>query len=134
VSDARVRVEWNGPGAEALVRTLAVRLLRRVCILVTTRAKRLLSVPGTGRVKGRRAGPVTHAPAGEPPFKQTGRGRASVTYEVDEAALTARAGTNVEYMKHQELGTKRGVRPHPWLRRAVAECASQIKSLMSSPR
>lgn len=126
-----VRVEWRGEEAQRKVDAMAVALLRQAGMLIVGRAKQLLSVPGTGRAKGKKAGPVTHAPPGQPPYKQTGRGRASVTYEVDEKALVMRAGTNVDYMRHLELGTRRGIRPHPWLRRAVAEVRAQLEALMA---
>lgn len=127
----KAKVEWRGDDAKRRAHALAVQVLTRICILVVNRAKELLSVPGTGKVKGKKAGPVVHSAPGEPPRKQTGRGRASVTYEIDEANLEARAGTNVEYMRHQELGTKRGIKPRPWLRRAVAEVQAQIGALVA---
>lgn len=127
-----VRVEWDAGDFERRAKAHAAVVLTQIGILITTRAKQLLSVPGTGRKKGRKAGKVTHAPAGEPPFKQTGRLRASVTYEVDEQAGTMRAGTNVEYGRHLELGTKRGIKPHPWLRRAAAEVGAQIQALLAT--
>lgn len=133
------RIEWHGPEAEAHVRGRAVGWLTRAAIEVTRRARELLSVAGTavgtgaagGRRRGRRIyGAVRSAP-GEPPRKQTGRLRASVAYEVDEAQLAARVGTNVEYGKHLELGTRRGLAPRPWLRRALAESMSVIRGFLS---
>lgn len=125
------RFEWNGQEAEREIRRRAVAILTEACILVTRSAKRLLSVPGTGRIKGRKVGRVTHSAPGEPPFKQTGRLRASVTYEVDAASLTARAGTNVEYGRYLELGTKNGLAPRPWLRRALAEVSGRVNALIA---
>lgn len=122
-------VDWNGREAKRRGHAAMVQFLHLACMLIVNRAKELLSVPGTGRVKGKKTGPVVHAAAGDPPMKQTGRGRASVTYEVDERTLEGRAGTNVDYMMYQELGTKRGISPHPWLRRALAEVLDQIKAL-----
>lgn len=132
-------VEWHGDEAQAHVRARAVSFLRRAAIEVTRRAKELLSVAGTavrsrstrGGRKGARVYGAARSKPGEPPRKQTGRLRASVTYEVDEASLSARVGTNVEYGKHMELGTKRGLAPRPWLRRALAECRGKISALLS---
>lgn len=124
--------KWDGDAAKRLVREQAITVLTQICLLVVRRAKELLSHPGTGKVKGSKTGPVTHSPAGQPPYKQTGRGRASVTYEIDEQALSARVGTNVDYMKFQELGTKRGIKPRPWLRRAWDESWSQAQALMNA--
>ena len=55
-----------------------------------------------------------------------------MTHEVDAAALEARVGTNVEYGKHLELGTKRGILPRPWLRRALAESQGDVNQILSS--
>ncbi len=133
-------VEWHGDAAMAHVRRNAVRFLTRAAIEVERRAKELLSVAGSGRSSvGRGAGgrfrsvqgPVTRSSPGEPPRKQTGRLRASVTREIDEANLSAAVGTNVEYGRHLELGTKRGILPRPWLRRALADMQGRINSLLS---
>ncbi len=124
------RVEWHGEEAQQHVRSKAVQFLYRAAVTVAQRARDLLSVPGSGRVKGKQAGPQTHSAPGEPPRKQTGRLRASVTQEIDEATLSARVGTNVEYGKHLELGTKRGIAPRPWLRRALAEMQGRVNELL----
>lgn len=120
------RLEWDMRGARVYLRDRAREFILRLCLLTVRRAKELLSVPGTGLVKGTRVGPVVHSRPGEPPFKQTGRGRASVTYEFDPEAMEGRAGTNVEYMAHLERGTKRGILPRPWLRPAVEWALSML--------
>ena len=51
--------------------------------------------------------------------------------EVDPAKLTARVGTNVPYGKYLELGTKRGIAPRPWLRRALNESLARINDLLA---
>jgi len=124
-------LQWHGDEAKEHVRRRAVRFLRRAAIVVERQAKVLLSVPGTGRNKGRKSGPITRSKPGEPPRKQTGRLRASVTREVDESSLTARVGTNVDYGKFLELGTSRGLKPRPWLRRALAEMSQRVNELLS---
>ncbi len=134
------RIEWHGDEAMGHVRTRAVGFLRRAAIAVEKRADQLLSLPGTvqsiggkGNKHKKRAvihGAVRSKP-GEPPRKQRGRLRASVTYEVDPNTLEARVGTNVLYGKYLELGTKRGIAPRPWLRRALAECHSKIAGFLS---
>ena len=118
---------WDGDGARHYVRSQAVEWLYMVCIMTTSKAKELLSVPGTGKVRGQRAGPVVRSRPGEPPRKQTGRLRGSVTYEVDERALRARVGTNVMYGRYLELGTRRGLAPRPWLRPALAWVQRQLR-------
>ena len=125
-------LEWNGDGAIAYVKKNALSFIERTAIVVERRARELLSIAGTGRVEGKEHGPIERSKPGEPPRKQTGRLRASVTHEVDAAALEARVGTNVEYGKHLELGTKRGILPRPWLRRALAESQGDVNQILSS--
>jgi phage gpG-like protein len=129
-------VEWHGDAAMDYVRRRAVQALTRCAIEVTRRAKELLSVAGTNQAggkggKGKRAYGASRSAPGEPPRKQTGRLRASVAYEVD--GLEARVGTNVTYGKHLELGTRRGLAPRPWLRRALYETAGRIGQILSGP-
>lgn len=129
------KLEWNGEGAKDHVNGRAVKFLSRAAIEVKRKAQVLLSVPGTGGgrdTKGRfvRVYGANPSKPGQPPHKQTGHLRRSVTYEVDRKTLTARVGTNVEYGKHLELGTKRGLAPRPWLRPALASVAARVNELL----
>lgn len=65
---------------------------------------------------------------GEPPHLQTGQLRMSVTYEVDTESnpMEGRVGTNLDYGKFLELGTKRGLKPRPWLLRAALEMRNRV--------
>lgn len=60
----------------------------------------------------------THSRPGEYPRKQTGHLRRTITYEVDEATMTARIGTNLLYGKFLELGTIR-MKARPFLRKTL---------------
>jgi phage gpG-like protein len=134
-------VAWHGDAARDHVRERLAKGLWRAAQAVERRAKELLSVPGTAqatglgrRKKGSRIYGAARSAPGEPPRKQTGRLRASVTSEVDEGALEARVGTNVPYGKFLELGTAGrtfGILPRPWLRRALAEVQGQIMQILS---
>jgi phage gpG-like protein len=131
-------LDWHGAGASDYVERRVVRVLSRAAVECSRRAKELLSVPGTGKQAGtggkRGAKKVYNAfpsAPGEPPHKQTGRLRASVQYEVDEPGLTARVGTNLPYGAYLELGTKKGLAPRPWLRRALDETAARINSILA---
>lgn len=131
-------LEWHGEEAARYLRNLIVKRLHKAAITVKNQAKELLKTPGTGKGSGGRdkkgrflKGVVTHSAPGEPPRKQTGYLRSRVGHEVDEETLTARVGTNVEYGKHLELGTRYGLAPRPWLRRALAEVASQINRIFA---
>lgn len=119
-------LEWHGDEAKEHVRRRAVQFLTRAAITVARRAKELLSIAGTGKVKGKKVGPVTHSKPGEPPRKQTGRLRASVTHEVDEGELAARVGTNVDYGKILEVD-----RDRVWLKRALDESAGRVNEILA---
>jgi phage gpG-like protein len=118
---------WNGDGIIAEAHQAMERRLDAAAIHLQNAVKRKLSVPGTGRVRGRKSGPVTHAPEGQPPYKQTGRLRASIAWE-RSAALTRRVGSNVEYARNQELGLT--VRPHPYLRPSLAEESDTLRRIL----
>lgn len=119
--------------------------LSRAAIVVERRAKERLSVSGTG-VRGP-GGTVVRAvktgrkriygafPSrpGESPHKQTGRLRASVTWELVRLwSWVARVGTNVEYGKHLELGT-RFIAPRPWLEVSLADKLGEVRSILTAP-
>ena len=100
-------------------RILAAELKARViaCVIaIANRAKKLLSVPGTGqriratkkhRKKSTVYGFAPSAP-GEPPRKQSGRLRGSVASEVQDVmgVPVGRAGTNVKYGRVLEGGAE----------------------------
>lgn len=117
--------------------------LRRAAIFLTNETKKVLSVPAprvrvkkgqtytvlfrnqrTGRVYGEQRvaqanlyAATTAATIGAPPRKLSGRGRASMTYEMHPVQLRARVGTNVPYMGKHEGGKYRriGGGLHPFL-------------------
>lgn len=121
------------------------RRLERAAIVVDREAKRLLSVSGTGvagpggvvvravkRTRKTIYGAFPSSP-GEPPRKQTGHLRRSVTREIVSAPnLVARIGTNVRYGRWLELGTSR-MQPRPWLVRAFRETLPRVKAILSAP-
>jgi hypothetical protein len=128
-------IKWNGDAAMEYARGRAVQFLTRAAIEVDRRVKELLSIPGTAFAigkgqRGKRKQDVVRSKPGEPPRKQTGQGRASYGYEVDAKSLIARVGTNLKKMKDLELGTKRGLKPRPHLRRALFEMKGRVNELL----
>jgi hypothetical protein len=140
-------MKWNGDRELARIRVEMERRIEACCILVETHAKQLLSVAGTavahatikikkrdGSTKTIRKGSSIYgadpSKPGEPPHKQSGRLRASVTHEV--VALIGRVGTNLKYGRWLELGT-RIVAARPWLRPSLAACLTQIHAILSAP-
>ena len=73
--------------------------------------------PATGR-KGLSKINTFRSKPGEPPRVQTGTLRRGITHELSRTVPVARVGTNVEYGKFLELGT-RLVQPRPFMRPAV---------------
>jgi hypothetical protein len=128
------RIDWHGDDAMEMVRERAVGFVTRAVMIVSRRAKELLSVAGTAvsiakGAKGQRQTGAVRSKPGEPPRKQSGDLRDHVTSEVDPSVLAARVGTNQKKGKALELGTQRGLLPRPWLRRALAESQDEILSL-----
>lgn len=127
-------VRWDGPAATALVLAEFTRRLKACAILVSTTARKDLSVPGTttvvvgktkaGKTRTKRRYNTNPSKPGEPPHKQTGRLRASVAWEL--VGLTARVGTNVKYGRILEL-----FRDRAWLRPALQKCRARIEQILS---
>lgn len=116
---------WNGDGILREAEQKLERKLDAAAIHLQNQVKRKLSVPGTGRGTG---GGVTHAPPGEPPYKQTGMLRASIAWE-RAGKLTRRVGSNLEYARNQELGIT--VHPHPYLRPTLAEESDTLRRIIN---
>lgn len=125
------RIVWNGDGANEYVKGRALTAVRLICAAILARARLLLSIPGSGRVRGRKAGPVVRSQPGQPPFKQTGTLRASVQQEIDASTQSGRVGTNLRYGLFLETGTRRGLAPRPWLRPAFEYVKTQIDAILA---
>lgn len=135
----KVRSEWHGPNRKRDIRDEMKKRLQACAIHVSGFSKRLISTQGTintnaptrdskGRFQ-RKYGSNPSQP-GDPPHKQTGRLRASVTWEF--VGTIARVGTNVLYGRWLELGTKK-MAARPWLRRSLDACQAFIKARLSKP-
>jgi phage gpG-like protein len=125
------RLKWNGPEAKRRIEHEMSNRMAVACRLVMNHAKELLSVSGTGGTPGstRKYGSNPSAP-GEPPHKQYGRLRASVATEV--SGMRGRTGTNVDYGRWLELGTRK-MAARPWLKRSLDETTADIRRLFSRP-
>ena len=84
-----------------------------------------------GQVAARIYGARRSTP-GDPPYKQTGRLRSSITHEMitDGQGAIARIGTNLKYGLYLELGTRR-MAARPYLRRALDETRDEIRALFA---
>jgi hypothetical protein len=115
-------VKWLGDQWLRLLQREMQQRISACVIAIANRAKKLLSVPGTGgairkfsywyggikRNARRKSTVYGHAVSqpGEPPRKQFGRLRAGVATEVQQSSQgpVGRAGTNVKYGRPLELG------------------------------
>jgi len=130
-----VRTEWHGPRRKAELTAALHRRLAACAIIVASHAKRLVSTAGTGTTKGKggkekRVYGAKPSRPGDPPNKQTGRLRGSITWEM--VGSVARVGTNLLYGRWLEHGTAR-MAARPWLRRALAERRARIIAILSRP-
>jgi HK97 gp10 family phage protein len=125
-------LKWHGPTVQASIAAEIARRIKACCIIVANRAKVLLSVAGTGKEGRKRTYGTNPSAPGEPPRKQFGHLRRSVTYETAADGKSGRVGTNLPYGRWLELGT-RLMKARPWLRRALGECEARVKAILTAP-
>lgn len=115
---------------ETAVKAAVQRMLRMSAYaatkIVLKNWKQKLGVAGSGRVRGRKSGPIERSKPGEAPRKQTGELRASAASEVNGA--TGRVGTNLNKGLYLELGTSK-IKPRPSLMPAFEESKPAIQKV-----
>jgi hypothetical protein len=131
--------QWKGDfKAEWRRRTSAA------CILLSSRVKADISQPGTLRyhpkTKSGKASKsrktvynFTHSAPGNPPFKQKGRLRGSIAWEIVQGAaggIVGRVGTNLKVGRYLELGTRR-MKARPFLRPNLRNASYAIKLILT---
>lgn len=114
-----VDFRWHGDAVRARIEAELKRRLHSSVILVSNRAKELVST----------AYPPASSP-GEPPAKRTGHLRRNIATEV--VGLTGRVGTGLVYARHLELGTTH-IQPRPWLRPALMQSRQKIEAILGAP-
>lgn len=116
------RFDWRGDQYQAAFRRVLAARMSTACIYLSREIKADISQPGTLRYftkPGARSGRqktvynFTHSLPGNPPYKQTGHLRRSITWELaGPSGLTGRVGSNLVYAKPLETTMNR-----PYLRR-----------------
>ena len=98
------------------IKTRARAGVQRGAIGIQAEMKLMLSKPG----KGEKRGKYRASAPGDPPTVQTGNLRRSVQVAdlSTEKVIKARVGTNQDYGRFLEYGTKR-IAPRPWARPSV---------------
>lgn len=134
-------VKWNG---DQWRRDFAREYRKNVsaaAIYLNNQIKADISQPGTaefeqktkkGKARKKRIYNFTHSRPGNPPFKQKGRLRASMAWEIVGSALApiGRVGTNYKVGKYLELGTRK-MAARPFLRRNLKLHQSQLAAIVT---
>lgn len=118
-----VQLKWRGGEVSREIEAGIRKNITAASIYLASVIKADISQPGTLRYhaltkkgkpskKAKTVYNFTHSAPGNPPYKQTGRLRASITHEVN--GLVGRVGTNVRYSRFLELGTRK-MAPRPFL-------------------
>lgn len=115
-------MKWHGDELAKLVRRATERNLERAAITLKNAVKEVISEPSN---KG-----TTPSAPGEPPHKDTGRLRASISHEVDKDAMAARVGTNVVYGKFLEIGTRK-MAARPYLRPTYERLKPELAKILT---
>lgn len=107
-------INWHGGEYRKGLATVMGRRIKAASSYLSSQIKADISQSGTLRYQ--RAGGkrptaktvynFTHSRPGNPPFKQTGHLRRTITYEITGLGLVGRVGTNLKYGRYLETGTK----------------------------
>ena len=103
----------------------AVNEIRNVAIetLSGSRSGRQYKVPGTQKI-------YTASSPGQPPAVATGRLRQSVSTEITEGGKVGAVGTNIDYGRMLEFGTK-DIAARPWLRISFEKAGVAVKEIFT---
>ena len=113
--------KWRGEEFKKSLHQKKVERLERAAITLQVAVKEAISEPSN---KG-----ASPSDPGQPPHKDTGRLRGSISHEVDGEILVARIGTNVVYGKFLELGTRK-MAARSFLQATLNRIRSQIGRIL----
>lgn len=118
-----------------LERRLEARLLSAGAHLEGAVKRDLSTGQSVRRTRGGALVGLNPSEPGQPPHVLTGRLRQSIQHRVDRDArgFVARVGTNVEYSKFLELGTRK-MAPRPYLRPALFRERRRISEILARGR
>jgi hypothetical protein len=119
-------VNWGGGPFRAGLAKEMGRRIKAASSYLSSAIKADISQPGTLRFRAlgknghlrksqKTVYNFTHSRPGNPPFKQTGQLRRTITYEVLPGGLVGRVGTNLKYGRYLETGTRRGLAPRKYI-------------------
>ena len=113
--------------ANDMISEASLDRLKRMAFEVDATAKKLIQRRSSGITYKR--GNITHVASkpGDPPNIDTGRLINSIDHNVDKLLKIATIGTNLEYGKFLEFGTKH-IAARPWLSRAFRAITQRFKN------
>jgi HK97 gp10 family phage protein len=117
-----IRMTWN---SDVITKKLEGKVRGRLRRIGAMLRKYIIMKITKG--KTRRDGP---SKPGQPPHVDTGRLRQSIAWELHSDGRGVRIGTNVNYGKYLEEGT-RHMAPRPYLRPSLKESRAMIKMILS---
>lgn len=118
-------LKWNGEKVKRDINATMRRNVDSASQFLAVKLKQTIGIPGS---KG-----FSRSKPGEPPHKDKGRLRASISYEIASDGKSAKVGTNVKYGKMLEFGTKK-MAARPWLRPTFNKCLAEIKKILGRKR
>ena len=123
-------LKWYGDDVYKKIHNEQKKRVRQAAIFLESYIRKSFK-PGSGNVYMVAGKPHHASAAGEPPAALSGNLRNSITHEIEEALwdIIGRVGTNVEYGKWLELGTK-DMSPRPYLRRAIEENKQELVNIL----
>jgi len=130
---SNVKTKWHGEAVQRAIMLRSRKRLNRAAITLVNYLKRKVSIANAPRKKTKRGytGKGPSSP-GEYPHKLSGHLRRNITHDMEQFGDTvqARVGTNVLYGKYLETGTRKGMKPRPWLMRGLMEIKTKLNSIL----
>jgi len=120
---------WRGGTFQSMLTRRISKSLNKAGNIILADVVQSLSKQGRGL--GLRGGDI-HSPPGKPPYWQTQMLRRSIAKEVDQGTHgpEVRIGTNLFYAKFLEEGTKRSLKPRPFLKPALNRNIKRVTRLL----
>jgi len=112
-------LRWRGEEFKNFIRKNEEQRLEAAAIYLQNKVKEAISDPSP---------PVSDP--GQPPHKDTGTLRASISHEIDKQTKTARVGSNSEVAKYLELGTDK-MSPRPFLEPTLNANRAELKQILA---
>ena len=120
-----VTLKWYGSQVKTRLRGITGKRVRRAVIFLASAIKKELGRSQPTRGVGAAKVGLDPSRPGEYPKKVMGHLRRGIAWEYDAGSMTGRVGTNVEYGKFLELGTRKMAR-RPWLSKGLKNNRREI--------